>query len=343
MSTFLRRLSWVVALFLALVVIGVVGYVGVEGWGVGDSLYMTVITLTAVGYEEVRPLSDAGRLFTMILLGLGVTWLGLWFALLTSFLVELDLNNALRRRRIMKRIARLRDHVVVCGAGRTGGQVIAEVEGGGVPWVAIERDVERVAQLREHYPDGLFLTHDATDDDALAEVGLERARGLVTCLSEDTDNLFVCLSARDLVADVPIVARANSEGAVAKLRRAGATHVVSPSVSGAAQMASMVLRPSVTSFLEVVTQSHGLSLRMEQAAIHESSPLADRTLAQARIPQTTGLIVIALKKSDAAAGDFTFNPTADTRLAAGDEIIVLGTEEQLSGLHRYMDGVPSPA
>ncbi|MEJ2541647.1 MAG: potassium channel protein [Gemmatimonadota bacterium] len=338
MTDFRKRFLWIMVFLGVLVVLGTAGYMTVEGWDFGDSLYMTVITLTAVGYSEVRPLTDAGRVLTMAFLGLGITWIGLWFALLTASLVELDLTHVLRQRRLMRDLASLKDHVIVCGAGRTGRQVIAELEEMSAPWVAIERDPDRVETLRDGTPGGLFLTADATHDDTLLEAGLERAQGLVACLSEDTDNLFVCLSARDLVSDLTIVARANDEDAVDKLLRAGATQVVSPSVSGAARMASAILRPSVVSFLDIATRSPGLSLRMEQARIEADSTVAGKTLAEAAIPQATGLIVIALRKDGDGPGDFTFNPLAETRLEEGDEIIVLGTPEQISGLHGYIQG-----
>jgi voltage-gated potassium channel len=337
LTDFKGRFIGIMALLGVLVVLGTVGYVVVEGWSFGDALYMTVITLTAVGYSEVLPLTERGRVLTMVFLGFGITWIGLWFALLTAFLVELDLTHVLRRRRLMKDLSTLQNHVIVCGAGRIGRQVIHELEEVDVDWVVIEQDPDRVRVLREEFPDGRFLTADATHDDPLVDAGLERAQGLVTCLSEDTDNLFVCLSARDLVADLTIVARANEEDAVPKLLRAGATQVVSPSASGAARMASAILRPSVVSFLDVATRSPGLSLRMEQAEIGRDSRVAGHTLAEAAIPRATGLLVIAHKKKDEAPGHFTFNPLADTRLDEGDEIIVLGTPEQISGLLAYVE------
>jgi len=323
---------------MTLVVLGTAGYMVVERWSFADALYMTVITLTAVGYSEVNPLTPGGRVVTMLLLGLGITWIGLWFALLTAFLVELDLTHVLRRRRLMKDLKNIRNHVIVCGAGRTGRQVVQELEDSHIPWVVLERDHDRVEILRGELPDGRFMVADATHDDPLLEAGLERARGLITCLSEDTDNLFVCLSARHLVSDVTIVARAWDEDSVGKLLRAGATQVVSPNVSGAARMASAILRPSVFSFLDVATRSPGMNLRMEQAEITRDSPVAGDSLAQARIPQETGLIVIAHKKAGAEPGRFDFNPLADTRLDTGDEIIVLGTPEQISGLRDYVSG-----
>jgi voltage-gated potassium channel len=338
LTQFKGRFVWIMTLLGVLVILGTAGYMAVEGWSFADSLYMTVITLTAVGYSEVHPLTEPGRVLTMVFLGFGITWIGLWFALLTAFLIELDLTHVLRRRRTMKDLAKLRDHVIVCGAGRIGHKVIQELDEVGAPWVVIERDAERTEQLREEFPEGRFLTADATRDDPLMEAGLEKARGLVTCLSEDTDNLFVCLSARDMASDVTIVARANDEDAVDKLLRAGATQVVSPSVSGAARMASAILRPSVVSFLDVATRSPGLTLRMEQAEVGRGSKVAGRTLAEASIPKATGLIVIAHKPRDEAPGHFTFNPMADTLLDEGDEIIVLGTPEQIFGLRDYVTG-----
>lgn len=335
---FLSRFIWINVLLAIYVVIGTAGYMVIEGWGFSDSIYMTAITLTAVGYEEVNPLTPGGRIATMVLLGLGITWIGLWFALVTSFLVEIDLTHVLRHRRLMKDLKNLRDHVIICGAGRAGGQVIQEFEEAGKPWVALERDHDRVEELREEFPDGLFLVADATHDEALVEAGLERAQGLVTCLNADTDNLFVCLSARHLAAKLTIVARANDEDAVDKLLRAGATQVVSPTVSGATRMASAILRPSVVSFLDVANRAPGMHLRMEQAEVGKRSRVDGRTLRQAGIPKATGLIVIAHKKKEDEPGHFNFNPMADTRLAHGDEIIVLGTPEQISGLRDYVGG-----
>jgi voltage-gated potassium channel len=308
----------------------------VERQGFLDSVYMTAITLTAVGYSEVFPLSESGRLFTMALLGAGITWMGIWFALLTSSLVELDLTHVVRTRRITKRIALMKNHIIVCGTGRTGRQVIHELEDMNAPWVAIERDPGRVEALLAAYPEGPVISQDATHDEALLQAGLMDARGLVSCLSADTDNLFVCLSARDLKPDLTIVARAYEEETMDKLYRAGATHVVSPNVSGAIRMASVLVRPSVISFLDIATRSSELSLRIEQTAIRPDSPFRGKTLAEARIPQATGLIVIALKKEGHEEGDFVFNPVADTRLEQGDELIVLGTAEQIDRLRDYL-------
>ena len=334
LRTFLPRFLWTLALLLVLCGVGTLGYVLVEGQSVADSLYMTVITLTAVGYQEVFHLSPAGRTLTMLLLLAGITWMGFWFANLTALFVELDLKDVLRRRRTMSEIEKMKDHVIVCGAGRTGRQVAQELEGA-TPYVIIEKDPEQIAHLQEFLPRAHVLEGDATHDHLLLEAGLLKARGLVTCLSKDTDNLFVCLSARDLAATVTIVARAYEEETMDKLYRAGADHVVSPNVSSAIRMASVLLRPSAVSFLDIATRSSELALRMEQVVIGSSSEVAGKTLMEARIPQRTGLIVIALKKRDERHG-FVFNPVADTRLDAGDTVIVLGKEDQISALRTVM-------
>lgn len=332
MTVFIPRFLWSLAFLVTLIVLGTVGYMGLEGWALSDAVYMTVITVTAVGYKEVIPLSPDGRNFTMLVLLSGITWMGVWFALITSFIVELDLKDALRRRRAMTEIANLKDHIIICGAGRTGRQVVQELETVTSDYVVIERDPAPIEVLGEFAPDAKVVEGDATHDNILLDAGLLRADGLVTCLSADADNLFVCLSARDLAASLTIVARAYEEETMDKLYRAGADHVVSPNVSGAVRMASVLLRPSVVTFLDIVTRSDHMALRMEQVEIVEDSDLAGKTLMEARIPQRAGLIVIAVGKKGGPTKDFLFNPAADTRLEVGDQLIVLGTDEQIGKL-----------
>ena len=330
------------ALFFALVLLlGTLGYMTIEGWSAGDSLYMTVITLTAVGYDEVHPLSPPGRLFTGLILAGGITGLGLWFAFLTSFIVESDLAHVFRNRRIQKEIKRMKNHIIVCGSGRTGRQVIEELLMAGETFVVIERDREKVEELYELLPDLPIIEGDATIDHFLEDAGVGEAQGLIACLSADTDNLFVCLSARDLNANVKIVARAYEEETVPKLYRAGANHVVSPNASGAIRMASFMLRPSVVSFLDVATRSPDLTLRLEEQTVHSSSPLSGRTLMDAQIPQNTGLIVIAVrKKNQEGAGEeyaYVYNPVATTLLEPGDIMIVMGSPDQIKKLRAFVN------
>jgi voltage-gated potassium channel len=341
MRVYVTRFLGTALFFVSLLLLGTLGYMGIEAWSAGDSLYMTIITLTAVGYEEVHPLSPTGRIFTSLILAGGITGMGLWFAFLTSFIVELDLANVFRNRKMKKEIGKMKNHIIVCGAGRTGKQVVEELLAAGESFVVIERDRKMVEGMRELLPDLLVIEGDATVDHFLEEAGIQEARGLITCLSADTDNLFVCLSARDLRKDIEIVARAYEEETVPKLYRAGADHVVSPNASGAIRMASFMLRPSVVSFLDVATRSPDLTLRLEQETVMASSPVAGQTLMDARIPQNTGLIVIALRKKNPEGSEeeysYVYNPVANTRLEPGDIMIVLGSPEQIQKLRKFVN------
>ncbi|MDH3222499.1 MAG: potassium channel protein [Gemmatimonadota bacterium] len=316
---------------------GTLGYMRVEGWALGDALYMTVITLTAVGYEEVHPLTSAGRALTTVVLAGGISGMGLWFAIITSFVVRLDLRDAFRRRRMSKQLADLTGHVIVCGGGRTGRQVVAELEEAREPFVVIEIDEDRLERVAAEFPDAIVVHGDATHDQVLREAGIERAVGLLSCLKNDTENLFVCLSARSLSPGLTVVARAYEEEAMAKMYKAGADHVISPNVTGAIQMASVLVRPSVVSFLDVATRAPHLALRLEQARVAPDSPLAGRTLSEAQIPQNIGLIVIAVRKSEDQDG-FVFNPMGTTFLEPGNELIVLGTADQVENLKAFVAG-----
>jgi voltage-gated potassium channel len=330
---FLRRAAWVGLLFVVLFLGGMVGYVAIEGWEWFDGLYMAVTTVTSVGFMEVHPLSTGGRVFTLILVVLGVTGLGLWWALLTSFIVELDLGGILRRRRLMRKMGDLSGHFIICGAGRVGRVVIAQMQRAQCPFVVIERDPARVRVLEEENPGLFILEGDALRETRLEAARVARARGLAACLAEDADNLLLCLTARARNPGLTIVARARDQESEDKLRHAGADHVISPAVTGGARMASMLLHPSVVSFLDVFSRGGDLSLRLEEAPIPAASRLAGLTLAEARIPQRTGLVVLALRHGE---GPFIFNPGPDTRLAAGDVMVVVGDEERLQTLRRYV-------
>jgi voltage-gated potassium channel len=341
MRVYINRFLGAAAFSTAVLLLGTFGYMAIEEWNAMDSFYMAVITLTAVGYNEVHELSGGGRIFTAFLLAGGITGLGLWFAFLTSFIVELDLAHAFRNRRTLKEIKKMKNHVIVCGAGRTGSQVVEELVMAGETFVVVERDQEKVEQLLGLLPDLPVIQGDATIDHFLEEAGIDQARGLISCLSADTDNLFVCLSARDLSSDIEIVARAYEEETVPKLYRAGANHVVSPNASGAIRMASFMLRPSVVSFLDVATRSPDLTLRLEQETVHASSPMAGHTLMDAQIPQNTGLIVIAVRKKNPEGSEeeysYVYNPVATTKLEPGDIMIVMGAPDQIKKLRDFVN------
>lgn len=336
MRRFALRFAWIIGFAALLMVAGTVAFQSIAGWSFEDSLWMTMITVTAVGYEEVRPMTPAAQTIAAFLLIGGITVMGLWFAFLTSAIVEMDLAQVFRIRRTMNKIEQLRDHVVVCGAGRTGRQVVRELIEADIQYLVVERSADRAEHLRREHPDALVLVEDATRDETLVVARIGTARGLVACLSQDTDNLFVCLSARDLQPNLNIVARAYDEQTMQKLYIAGADHVVSPNLTGGIRMAAMMLRPEVVSFLDVVTRGDGLTLRLEEIRIQAGSDLAGRTLSEAQIPQKTGLIVIAIRHLDERGreGPWSYNPGPREEIRVGDVLIVMGNPGQIAQLHR---------
>lgn len=333
---FIVRFAVALGYFLVVFLIGMVGFHEIEGWTWFESFYMAVTTVTSVGFMEVHPLSVPGRTFAMVVIALGITGLGIWWALMTALIVELDLGGALRRRRKMKRMKSLENHYVVCGAGRVGRMVVREIHHAGHPLVIIEKDPNRARQLEEDYPEALVLAADSTKERILSEARVDTARGLAACLADDGDNLLVCLTARHLNPRVTTVARAFDEESIDRLRRAGADHVIAPTLTGGIRMASTLLRPHVVSFLDSAIVGPGLDLRLEEASLPPGSPLAGRTLADARIPQTTGLVVIALKRD--GNGEQSYNPGPQTVLREGDIMIVLGKEHQVQKLREYARG-----
>lgn len=330
------QVAVVVAFVVVLVVVGTIGYVWIEGWSWADSFYMTIITITAVGYHEVHPLGETGRIFTVFMLVGGLTALGAWFALITASLVRMDLRKTYERRRTMKKAGRIKDHVIICGGGNMGQQIMRELGGAETPCVVIERDRDAIESLREINSDAAIVTEDATRDRVLRQAGIGRAMGLVACLSSDTDNLFVCLSARDLSDRLVIVTRAEGKSTTAKMYRAGADHVVSPNKTGAVWVASVLVRPSVASFMDTSEKGRHLSRHIDQATVGEGSKVVGLTLGEARVLHETGLLVIAIHKPGQPYEEATFNPDASIRLEAGDDLIVLGDDEQVERLRAYV-------
>ncbi len=316
-----------------LFLIGVIGYSIIEPeWSLSDALFMTVITLTTVGYDDLG-MSHNARVFTILLIlgGIGIFLFAV--GTLTSFIIEGQLNRLLRRRRMDKTIEQLKDHYIVCGAGDTGIHVIEEFLKMGTPFVVIDMDSERMQRLLETRR-FLYIHGDATHDETLIAAGIKHARGLVTALSADKDNLFVIVSARELNPDLRIVSKAVDETACQKLRRAGANDIVQPDYIGGLRIASVLLRPQVVQFLDMMLgeQEH---TRFDEAIIQEGSELVGKTLAEAEIPKRTGLLVVALRR--AGEQRFIYNPRRDLVLHASDVLVVIGEQKAIRKLHRFTD------
>ncbi len=329
-----RRIERTLLALGAIMVIGVVGYIVFEGWSFTDAVYMTVITLTTVGYREVRPLDTTGQLWTMVLLITGVGTL--FYAAVSS--VELVVEGAIRgyfgRRRMQAAVGKLNGHYILCGYGRVGRQVAREFARDGVPFVVVDQEPGIIEEcLVEGY---LALLGEASDDTVLEEAGVRRARGLVAAVDSDADNVFVVLSARKLNPKLNIVARASSDESAAKLEIAGADRTLSPYAVGGRRLASLATQPLVVDFLDIVTRGEkGLEFRLEEFGVPEDSFIAGQTIGELRIGERTGAMILATRNSE---GTFDTSPSASDRIRAGDTLIVLGTREQISRLERLMRG-----
>ena len=330
MEDFRKSILKVLTAIAVTVAFGTAGYILVEGWGFLDSLYMTVITLTTVGYREVHDLSDGGVIFTIILLvgGVGVVI----FALTKGAQVILDLeyNQIFRRRRVEKAIRGLKDHYIICGYGRMGKIIARELREEGVKFLVIEK-----RPIQQEEEGVLILKGDATRDETLHEAGIDRASGLISVLPTDAENLFVVLSARGLNPNLLIVARAIEEGSEQKLLRAGATKVVSPYHIGGLRMAHTVLKPTVVDFLEFATKSGNLELQIEEIQIQEKSELIGLTLEECGIGRDLGVIIVAIKQP---TGDTRFNPTFRSTVKPGDTLIALGEQSKLRMVEEMAQG-----
>jgi voltage-gated potassium channel len=323
-----RRLYLLLLVPILLVAVGTAGYYFLEPeYSFLDALYMTVITLTTVGYGEVHPLSPRGQWFTIFLLLGGVVAFFYAVTELMRAVVTGEVQQLLGRRRMERSLAALHQHLIVCGYGRMGKQVCQEFSRQKLPFVIIDR---REEALREFVvPHGIPLVGDATSDEILRKAGIDRARALVTVAASDADNLFITMSARLLNDQLFIVARAEQEGAEPKLVRAGASRVVAPYAIGGAKVAQAVLRPAVVDFIELALGSEHLDLQIEETRIEPGSPLAGQTLHDSRLRHELGVIIAAIKNKH---GHLVANPTGNTVMEAGDILIALGNRQSLDRL-----------
>lgn len=334
MRSFKRQFLPLVGLLLGVLALGVAGYYIIEGWSLLDSLYMVAITLTTVGFGEVQPLSNAGRVFTILFLLVGVVGVAYTLSAVGEYILTSNAGQQLRKRRVKRMIERMREHVVVCGYGRVGQNAVSALLDSGQTVVVIERD-ERLAEqfIEAEIP---VIIGDATQDDTLRQAGIESAKGMIVSAGNDSVNLFIVLSARTLNPNLYIVARSvNSENEL-KMRRAGANRVVSPYQLGGRYMANVLTRPHVTEFIGMVTLDSGIELWMEELKIGKDSILAGHTVVEADLRRRTGVTLVALLRQSKGA---TLMPDANTQLEIGDELIVLGTREQLAELEEITGGL----
>jgi voltage-gated potassium channel len=322
------------AVLLSIITLGgTAGYMIIEGWSAWDAFYMTIISLTTVGYREVHPLSRAGEAFTSVLLVGGVGTVLYSFTLLGARVIEGSLHNPWERRRITRMLDQLQNHFIVCGYGRIGSIVVDEFQRQRIPYVVIERDPARLQALRD--AGRLVVEGDASSEEVLGKAGVARARGLIAAVSTDAENVYAILSARLLQPSLYIIGRAESDESARKLQKAGADRVISPYQIGALHMAQLALRPTVVEFVQLATSSEFLDLSMEQVEVRSDGPLAGQSIVGANLRQAYGVIVIGIRR---ASGRMEFNPPSDARMEGGDHLVLLGTSEQLGALAKHAAG-----
>ncbi len=326
-ARWLRGPGLALALLILVLAGGTAGFTLIEGWSAWDAFYMTLTTVTTVGYREIHPLSGPGEVFNAALIVAGVGTVLYTLSALMALLVEGELHDRWSQRRRGRMLSELDRHFIVCGYGRIGRIIAEEFQRQRVPFLIVEHDPHLAQTAVEA---GLVaVSADATNEDMLKRVGIERARGLIAAVGTDAENVYIVLTARLLRPDLFIIGRAETEDARRKLLRAGADRVVSPYQIGALQLAQTALRPAVVDFVQLATSSENLELTMEQVRLEEGSDLVGRSIVDANLRQRFRVIVVAIQRAD---GRMEFNPSSDTTMNRGDQLVVLGPPDNLRKL-----------
>jgi voltage-gated potassium channel len=329
-----RRLAFIAIALAVTLGGGTIGFVAIEHLSPFDAFYLTVTTVTTVGTTEFGHLSTAGRVFNCFLILFGVITLLLAIGAMTQTVIELELNQFFGKRRIKSMIEKLEGHIILCGYGRVGRGAADELLRAGAKFVVVDREDERVERAIK---DGMLaVLADASHDQTLRDVGVDRANGLIATLGSDADNLFVILTAKTLNSKLHLSARVAEETSAEKMRRAGADFVFAPYNSTGHRMAQALLKPHVQQFLDFTTQNMGLDAGIEQVRVAQRSTFVDQSLADMQLRRELGVIVLAIRKEN---GEMLFNPPAEAKIAGGDHLIVMGRPDGLRKLEQLLTGV----
>jgi len=306
---------------------------GIEGWPLLEALYMTVITITTVGFGEVRTVSELGRVFTVLLIFAGMGIMAYTLGIVAQIMVEFQVRDLIGRRKLGLKLKNIKDHYILCGYGRIGEVIAHELKTNNIPLLVIDQDIQSKEKLRNH--DIPYIIDDATSEDVLLEAGIMRARGLVTVVLSDADNLFITMTARGMNPALFILSRADQAATEKKLLRAGANKVVMPYIIGGLRMVHTILRPAVTDFFDFAMQDKSIALKMEELKVQEKSPLNGVRLMDSGIRQDMNVIIVAIRDK---AGKMSFNPSSKVAMEAGTTLIALGPIDDLQKLGRILSG-----
>lgn len=326
------QIRYAIIALAAAILFGTIGFHFVEGWTLADSLYVTVQTLTTVGYGDLPPRSGGGRLFAVVVMLIGAGGVALAVSTIVQSVVKWELVSTFGQRRLTRKMSKLRDHYIICGSGRVGSHLVRDLLAANESFVVIEKDQQRAAEFSQRGVN--VLVTDATLEESLREVGVEHARGLAACLPNDADNVYVVLTARDLNPNLRIVARAAEEQAEAKLLRAGANHVVAPTIIGGHRMAVALTKPAVSEFMDSITASE-LGLGFEQVEVDAASSLVGQALRSTPIRSELDVVIVSIRRQ---SGEIFFNPAGDATIESGDILIAIGRADSLSGLNQLARG-----
>jgi voltage-gated potassium channel len=326
------KIKIALALFGAIIAFGTIGYTVVDHMPLYDAFYMTIITISTVGFSEIRPLSAGGRAITIVIIVTGISLGTYTLGLLVRIFVEGELQYYLGRRKLRKHISDLKNHYIVCGYGRIGRIICDELAAARMPFIAIEKSTEKIEMLeKKGY---LYLNLDATTEEALRQAGILTAKGVVTAVRSDANNVFITLTAKDLRPDIFVLSRTSSASNEKKLLRAGASRVVAPYQIGGRRMAQVLKSPTVIDFIDTALTNTSLDLAIEEALITPGSTYDGLTLVESQIRRDFGVIMVAIKK---ASGTMVFNPLPTEKLVGGDVAVVIGKREELERLRHKLE------
>ncbi len=321
----LKKMIYALGLLVFTSITGVIGFVAIEEYTFLDALFMTVITMSTVGFGLIQELSAEGKMFTVILMIVSAGTFVYAITTITTFVIEGEIQHVYSKYRILRKVKKLTDHTIICGLGRNGQEAAMELLWQEQPFVAIEKDQEIIDEFLENHS-ALVISGDATHEDILEKANIQEAKGVISALSSDADNVFITLTARELNPKLKIVARASHEASISKLKRAGANQVILPHIIGGRKMANLITRPALVDFIDTITGQGNPDLHLEELACNDYVHLIGKTLGELRIRSKTGVVVIGRKRGD---NHIELNLHADTKIEGGDHLYLLGSYSQL--------------